>query len=153
MADTTQAATVEPTPATVEPTPATVEPTPATVEPTPATVESLRAQLAAAEAAMESAQHDAWATRAAVRYGLPEALADRLQGDSEAELLEDAEKFSDLIKNGGTTGITPAKPVESVPQAPATPPTQRPASPIRGAVATPAVDAIALVQKKLAASI
>ena len=146
MADTTQAAPAEPAPAPAEPTPAPAEPTPETVE-------SLRAQLAAAEAALQSAQRTTWATRAAVRYGLPEALADRLQGDSEAELMEDAEKFSDLIKNGGTTGITPAKPVESVPQAPATPPTQRPASPIRGAVATPAVDAIALVHKKLAARI
>ena len=139
MADTTQAATAEPTPATAEPTPETVE--------------SLRAQLAAAEAAMESAQHDAWATRAAMRYGIPESLADRLQGDSEAELMEDAKKFSGLIKNGGASGIAPAKPVESDPQAPVAPPTQRPTSPVRGAVATPAVDAIALVQKKLAASI
>ena len=102
---------------------------------------------------MESAQHDAWATRAAMRYGIPENLVDRLQGNSEAELMEDAEKFGGLIKNGGITGNAPAKPVESEPQAPATPPTQRPASPVRGAVATPAVDAIALVQKKLAASI
>ena len=116
-------------------------------------MESLRAQLAAAEAAIESAQHDAWATRAAMRYGIPESLADRLQGTTEAELMEDAEKFGGLIKNGGTPGITHAKPVESEPQAPAAPPTQRPTSPVRGAVATPAVDAIALVQKKLAASI
>lgn len=116
-------------------------------------MESLRAQLAAAEADKASAQHDAWATRAAMRYGIPESLADRLQGDSEAELMEDAEKFSKLIKNGGTSGITTAKPVESEPQAPVAPPTQRPTSPVRGAVATPAVDAIALVQKKLAASI
>ena len=134
-------------------TPAPAEPTPAPADTAPETVESLRAQLAAAEAAMASAQHDAWATRAAMRYGIPESLADRLQGDNEAELMEDAEKFSDLIKNGGTSGIAPAKPVESEPQAPAAPPTQRPASPIRGAVAPPAVDAIALVQKKLAASI
>ena len=134
-------------------TPAPAEPTPAPAEPTPETVESLRAQLAAAEAALQSAQRTTWATRAAGRYGLPEALADRLQGDSEAELMEDAKKFSDLIKNGGASGIASAKPVESVPQAPAPPPTQRPASPIRGAVATPAVDAIALVHKKLAARI
>ena len=116
-------------------------------------MESLRAQLAAAEAALQSAQRTTWATRAAVRYGIPEALADRLQGDSEAELMEDAEKISGLIKNVGSPGITPAKPVESEPQAPVSPPTQRPTSPVRGAVATPAVDAIALVQKKLAASI
>ena len=139
MADTTQAAPAEPTPAPAEPTPETVE--------------SLRAQLAAAEAALQSAQRTTWVTRAAVRYGLPEALTDRLQGDSEAELLEDAEKFSGLIKNIGSPGITTAKPVESEPQAPVAPPTQRPTSPVRGAVATPAVDAIALVQKKLAASI
>ena len=141
------------TPASAEPTPASAEPTPETVESTPETVESLRVQLAAAEAATEFAQHDAWATRAAMRYGIPESLIDRLQGDSEDELMKDAEKFIGLIKNGGTPGITPAKPVESEPQAPAAPPTQRPASPVRGAVATPAVDAIALVQKKLAASI
>ena len=119
-------------------------------------MESLRVQLAAAEAATELAQHDAWATRAAMRYSIPESLIDRLQGNSEDELMADAEKFSGLIKNGGTTGttgVTPAKPVESEPQAPAAPPTQRPTSPVRGAVATPAVDAIALVQKKLAASI
>ena len=140
MAATTPAPAAEPTPAPA-------------AEPTPETVESLRAQLAAAEAALQSAQRTTWATRAAVRYGLPEALADRLQGESEAELLEDAGKFSGLIKNVGSPGIAPAKPVESEPQAPAAPPTQRPTSPVRGAVATPAVDAIALVQKKLAASI
>ena len=139
MADTTQVAAAEPTPAAAEPTPETVE--------------SLRAQLAAAEAALQSAQRTTWATRAAVRHGIPEALADRLQGDSEDELMEDAEKLSGLIKNGGTTGITPAKPVESEPQAPTAPPTQRPVSPVRGTVAAPAVDAIALVRKKLAASI
>ena len=79
-------------------------------------------------------------------------MADRIMSYSFPRSRGD-EPFSDLIKNGGTTGITPAKPVESEPQAPVAPPTQRPASPVRGAVATPAVDAIALVQKKLAASI
>jgi hypothetical protein len=52
----------------------------------------------------EKAERDLLAFKFATRYGLPEELADRLQGVDEASFEEDAQKLASLL-GGGTGGL------------------------------------------------
>ncbi|WP_395295413.1 hypothetical protein ACF9IK_19240 [Kitasatospora hibisci] len=58
--------------------------------------------------------------RLAVRYGIPIQLADRLKGDTEAELTADAERLGAIAKSSAPAQL-PAPPVQAQPASGGTP--------------------------------
>lgn len=71
-----------------------------------AEVEALMERVSSAEQAVEQANLKQWRTKALAEQGLPQALAERLQGDSPEAITEDAARLAKLfpLRRNSRTG-------------------------------------------------